>query len=625
MFSRRKREDIDFEEVLGDQWACGLGIAEAPLERRSIPIFGAIIVILGIIIIGRVGFLGLADHEFYSARAAANLSQVNKAVAPRGVIEDVNGKILADNKPIFFATLNVKDFLKDEGTQQPTFKLAEEVLGLNSGDLIDSVNNNNQGPAYDSIIIGSELSLEQVIKIKAANLSTLSVTNGFERQYTDGAVFSSVLGYTGVVDSNDLKRYPELTGRDFAGKVGLEVFYERYLRGQPGVTVKISDALGNIKEEREQSKPVIGQTLHLTIDADFQKYFYNRLQQGLTSLGRNVGVGLALNPQTGEVLALVNLPSYDNNIFGQTGKNEEKQALFDSPHQPLFNRAIGGFYNPGSTIKPLVGVAALEEKVIDPQTYIFSPGYMDVPNPYDPSKPTRFLDWRYQGDVNLASALAQSSNVYFYNVGGGSPYAQSSIKGLGITRLNDWWKKFHLGSALGIDLPGEANGFLPTPEDKKKKTGRNWLLGDTYNASIGQGDLLVTPIQLLSYIDSIANGGKIYRPFLVKDFNKPEVVTDLSSTINSILEVRKGMELAVTSPKGTAYLLHDLPFSVAGKTGSAQVKNNAQENAFFVGYAPTESPKIAILVLIENSKEGSLNTVPIAKDVLNWYYQNRVQ
>lgn len=625
MFLRRKREDIDFEEVLGDEWACDLGVAEAPLERRSIPIFGTIIIVLGLIIIGRVIFLGLADHDFYSARAAANLSQINKTTAPRGVMEDTNGKILADNKPIFFATLNVRDFLKDENKRQLALKLTWEVLGVDSGDLLDLVNNNNQGPAYDSIIVSSELSLDQVIKIQAANSSALSVVNGFERQYSEGPIFSSILGYTGVVDSSDLKRYPELTGRDFAGKVGLEAFYERYLRGQAGVTVKIRDALGNIKEERDQSKPIIGQTIHLTIDADFQKYFYKRLQQGLSSLNRNIGVGLALNPQTGEVLALINLPSYDNNIFGQTGKNKEKQELFNSPHQPLFNRAIGGFYNPGSTIKPLVGLAALEEKVIDPQTYIFSPGYMDVPNPYDPSKPTRFLDWRYQGDVNLASALAQSSNVYFYNVGGGSPYPQSSIKGLGITRLNDWWKKFHLGSALGIDLPGEANGFLPTPEDKKKKTGQNWLLGDTYNASIGQGDLLVTPIQLLSYIDSIANGGKIYRPFLVKDFNKPEMISDLSSTINSIIEVRKGMELAVTSPKGTAYLLHDLPFSVAGKTGSAQVKNNAQENAFFVGYAPANDPKIAILVLIENSKEGSLNAVPIAKDVLNWYYQNRIK
>jgi penicillin-binding protein 2 len=268
-----------------------------------------------------------------------------------------------------------------------------------------------------------------------------------------------------------------------------------------------------------------------------------------------------------------------------------------------------------------VGIAALEEGVISPQREIFSPGYLEIPNPYNPDKPTRYADWRYQGNVNLYSALAQSSNVYFYTVGGGA----GDIKGLGITKLRNWWQEFNFGVPTGIDLPGEAKGFLPSPEWKEKTQKRSWLLGDTYNVSIGQGDFLVTPIQLLSYIGAVANGGKIYRPYIVQELNQPKINKDLTGILSQIKEAQKGMRMGVTSPMGTSYRLNDLPFEVAAKTGSAQVKNNTQENAFFVGYAPYQNPKIAILVLIENSKEGSLNAVPIAKDVLSWYYENRLK
>jgi penicillin-binding protein 2 len=233
--------------------------------------------------------------------------------------------------------------------------------------------------------------------------------------------------------------------------------------------------------------------------------------------------------------------------------------------------------------------------------------------------------------VDLTSAIAQSSDVYFYVTVGGSPPVSTpllndpsdyGVKGLGINRLFMWWQTFGLGKPTGIDMPNEAAGFLPTPDWKEKKIGTPWLLGDTYNVSIGQGDLLLGPLQLINYLNAIANGGKLYRPFL-NAASTPVITKDISYLLPQIEEVRKGMRKAVASPKGTAYQLNDLPMPVCAKTGSAQVKNNAQENALFIGYAPCDNPKIAILILIENSKEGSLNAVPVARDVFNWYYINR--
>jgi penicillin-binding protein 2 len=390
---------------------------------------------------------------------------------------------------------------------------------------------------------------------------------------------------------------------------------------------------GQVLRQEQQSTPTIGNSITLTIDGGLQTDLYNELQSGLQSLGRQIGIGLAMDPQNGQVLALVNLPGYDNNILSQpSGNSAEIESLLTSPLEPLFNRVVSGFYNPGSTIKPLDAVGALKDGVIDSTREIFSPGYLMVPDPYNSSTPKKYLDWRYQGYVNMAAALAQSSDVYFYIVGGGSPAETTpelndpsdyGIGGLGITRLHEWWQTFGLGKTTGIDMPDESPGFLPTPAWKQKESGTPWLLGDTYNVSIGQGDLLLSPVQLLDYISAIANGGTIYRPYLNAS-STPYVNENLTYLLPQIQAVQQGMVEGVTAPLGTAYTLHNVPFSVCAKTGSAQIENNAEENALFVGYAPCNNPQIALLILIENSKQGSLNAVPIAKDVLNWYYENRM-
>jgi len=635
MLFKRKYTDLPIEESIGDTFENNLGIRESPLRPRYFTVVGFFVFGVVALVVGRVLYLGFSDLDFYRARAESNLSETNRLPAPRGLIIDAYGKTLAQNKPVFRSFLNVRDFLKNDEEQLKVLEAVLNIFGIKNDDLWKLIEEDNEKGSSNAVLLGENLNQEQIVEINRLNLSSISVVSGFSRVYPYGEVFSSVIGYTGVVDSDDLVNYPKLSGRDLIGKTGVEKIYESILQGEYGSFKKIRDAKGAVLEEKEEQQPKIGKSLRLTIDSDFQNYFYERLRSGLIGLGRRTGIGLALNPETGEVLALINFPNYDNNVFSDSTKGEERGELFLDSRQPLFNRAIGGYYNPGSTIKPLVGVAALEEKVINPQKYIFSPGFIDIPNRYNPDKPTRFLDWRYQGDVNMPLALAFSSNVYFYVVGGGSPYSGSSITGLGISRLRDWWQKFNLGKATGIDLPGEADGFLPSPEDKKKKTGTEWFLGDTYNVSIGQGDLLVTPIQLLSYIGAIANGGSVYRPYVAKELNQPKVISDLIFAKDSIGVIQGGMLEAVKNEKGTAHLLNSLSFPIAGKTGSAQVKNKAQENAFFVGYIPdsvskgvewstTNGSKIALLILIEDAKQGSLNAVPIAKDVLSWYYENRI-
>ncbi len=616
----RRRTEIIFEESLSDDWSGDLETIEVPLDNKPLLYVAVVVFALALAVAVRILFLGWIRADFYNQRVDVNLGKREIVVAPRGLISDRFGEVLADNTSVFSAYLAPQEYIRHPESQSETKSIAQKVLDIPEDQFQEIIAGRDLEKYAEPIPLLVDLTPAQVVALKEANLSTLLVQNGYRRNYPEGKFFSSVLGYVGLTTPADLARNPSLGHQDFMGKTGLELQYDERLRGESGLKIKIRDARGNVLEEQEKAKPVIGKTLRLTIDGDLQKYFYKTMSNALSSLGRTSGAALAMNPQTGEVLAMINFPVFDNNIFSSAGKKSEVKEVLSSEDKPLFNRIVSGAYSPGSTIKPLVAVAALKEEVVTPVRSIFSPGYLDVPNPYNPDQPTRFPDWRYQGYVDVYSAIAQSSNVYFYEVGGGF----GDIKGLGISRLKEWWQKFGLGKKTGIDLPHEAEGFLPDADWKEKSSGRVWRLGDTYNVSIGQGDLLTSPIQLLNYISAIANGGTLHKPILAND-SQSEVLMDLTYLAPEIKEVQKGMRQTVVSGMGTAHLLNDLPFQVAAKTGSAQIKNNTQENAFFVGYAPYDNPQIAILVLVENAKLGSLNAVPIGKEVLNWYYENRIK
>lgn len=616
-----KRSDLDFEEAISDSFAKDLDYLELPLSRKAFLLVSVLFFSVSLIIILKLLFFNAVKADFYKERAFMNVHKENLIPAYRGVITDRFGEVLVENASSFSIFLNVADFLKENSELDANLKLLSGILEIEEKEIHEKIENFDL-EKKSLVLLSRNVNPSQVISLKSANLPGVTVQDDFVRRYKDGPVFAHILGYDGAV------------------KVGLEAVYDEYLSGQDGVSLIFKDARGNVLDKKILREPVSGNSLQTTIDADLQRFFYNRLSSGLRSLGVNSGVGIAMNPQNGELLALVSLPSFDNNLFVSGGFSEEKRRLLNSFSKPLFNRAVSGVYNPGSTIKPLVALAALRENLISPQAQVFSRGYVEIPNPYAPEKPSRFVDWKPHGWVDLRSALARSSNIYFYFIGGGLPRSEfelvrgtEKIEGLGIKKLHKYWRDFLLDKKTGVDLPAESFGFLPDPEEKEKRTGQIWRIGDTYNVSIGQGDLLVTPLELLNFIASIANGGRIYQPHFVN--NGPiKISSDYSDWQKEIEEVRLGLRDAVAKWYGTANLLSSLPMASSGKTGSAQIENNTKTNAFFMGYAPAADenseenpdtkPQIAILVLIENAREGSLNAVPVARDVLEWYYYNRL-
>jgi len=594
-----------------------LGILELPLSKNAF----RLILTGGLVFIGlaffRVAYLNYWNGGFYAARADSNVMKSVTLPAVRGIIYDRYGKVLVQNESAYRVVLNIGMVNREKLDIEEMIYAVSPILEM-SADELWAIIKKADFEKTALVTLARNAGTGQVAAIKKMENKALEIQDDYRRQYPGGPAFAHLLGYTGILQYGDLK-----------GKSGLEKYYDDQMAGKDGERILYRTAKGEVLDEKLLEAPVHGNDLYTTIDADLQKYFYERLAGALRSLGRDIGVGIAMNPQTGEVLALVNVPSYDNNIFTDLSKKKERAQVLTAQFQPLFNRAISGTYTPGSVVKPIVALAALKEGVITPETEVFSAGFIEIPNPYNPDQPSRFLDWKAHGWVDVRSALARSSNIFFYSAGGGF----GDIKGLGIEKLKEYWKFFGFGEKTGIDTEGESIGFLPDLEEKEIRKNDIWRIGDTFNVSIGQGDLQVTPIQILAQISAIANDGKWERPFLVKDIgnesgtttiNGSETVRDFSGLSDEIYEVQEGMKDTIRKPYGTAYALSDLPFESAGKTGSSQVANNTRTNAFFTVYAPAENPQIAILVLIENAREGSLNAVPIGKDVLNWYYNNRL-
>ena len=374
------------------------------------------------------------------------------------------------------------------------------------------------------------------------------------------------------------------------------------------------------------SQPQPGQSLVLWLDAGLQRKASESLKRSIYNTGADAGAVVALDPDTGGVLALVSYPDFDNNLFSQGMTSEQWKKINNDPSNPLFNRAISGIgYPTGSTIKPLIGAAALEEKIIKPDTELYCPLELCIKNPWFPDKEDCFADWKYHGTSDIRRAIAESVNTFFYQIGGG----YEKFKGLGATKIKKWLQVFGWGSKTGIDLPKEGEGILPNLE-------KDWRIGDTYHFSIGQGSFSATPLQVAAAYAAIANKGKLYKPLVAKQVvdkernvvsqTEPKVVKELPVSVENLEVIREGMRQGVSSPDGSSFVLNSLPVEAAAKTGTAQTgKKDKYDNKDFLDswvgvFAPYENPEIVLVVVVEGVKEGQVAALPVAKEVLDWYF-----
>src|SRR3989344_4277725 len=493
-------------------------------------------------------------------------------------------------------------------------------LKKNNSEIENFIKNLNKN-STEPVLFKSNLDRETLLSLETNStvLPAIFINKETRRDYNDGGYFSHVIGYVGRVSSGDLNNDSYYSILDFIGKDGLEAQYEKELRGLPGKIAVSVNSENAILKTLIAKEAMPGNNLELSIDGDLQKLLTNAINAKMIQTNSTAAAAVVLNVKSGEIIALVSLPSFDFNsqAYGEIIKDKNK---------PLFNRAISGFYPAGSTIKPFVASAGLAENIIDPNSKIDDTlGYIRIENQYDPDIVYTYRDWKAHGFVDMRRAIAVSANVYFYTIGGG----YKSFKGLGINRIKKYLNIFGFGSNLGIDLPGEAPGLIPDPSWKKSAKNEGWFTGDTYNVSIGQGDVLVTPLQMASAIAAVANNGTLWKPKIVRKITdpdgqiikefKPEMIRNNFIDTDNLQIVREGMRGAVT--EGSAYLLNDLPIKVAGKTGTAQVTNTFRKtNAWFTGFAPYDNPEIALAIIVEGAGEGSTAAVQVAKEVFYWYY-----
>ncbi len=571
---------------------------------------------LVLVIMGASVKFSLFDHAGYATLALQNRSSNFSIPAPRGIITDSSGEPLVHNVPSFdllVVSKEIKPLLKDPTVLAPVAK----ALDLSVEELITRVTAESSSASVFSL--ATNMPKDQVLAVQYAETPGMYVVPDAQRSYLDGPMFSQLIGYIGKVNKEDLAKDPYYMLTDSRGRLGIESQYETYLRGDHG-RIFFGDAT-----DAANVDAVTGDSVQLNIDGELQRQLYTKAKSILGEAGLSRGAAVIQDPRTGAVLAMVSFPTFDNNDFVGGLSQQQYQSIFNNPARPLFNRVISGLYNPGSTIKPLMGLMGLEEKSITSRTTIQDCVSITIPNPYNPDVSYVFKNWRVDlGEFNLRRAIASSCNVFFFSVGGGF----GKIIGLGAEKIVHYLEATFANKILGIDLPGEEKGFVPTPDWKESNRGEPWYQGDTYNISIGQGDLSVTPLWLNTYVSAVANGGTLYKPQVAKrvsDVNgvtvkefKPDALGTMPFSAANLAEVKSDMEETVIS--GTAGLLKDLPVQAAAKTGTAEVVKGKSINSLFTVFAPAQNPEITMTVLVEGSASNQGYAIRIAHEVLKWYF-----
>jgi penicillin-binding protein 2 len=433
-----------------------------------------------------------------------------------------------------------------------------------------------------------------------------------ERSYYSSSGFGLLLGYVSAPAKDSSGYYWQ---DNFIGKDGVESFYNNFLTGVNGVRITETDVKGVIQSENIILPPTPGGNINLSIDAQIQKKMYESISNMAKNVGFQGGAGVLMDIKNGELLAMTSYPEYNSNVLSKGEDSKTISGYFSDKRKVFLNRTISGLYSPGSIVKPFLGYGALVENIISPLKVIFSNGSISIPNPYFPDKKSVFKDHGSFGYVDMRKAIAVSSDVYFYEIGGGF----ENQKGLGILNIDKYSKIFGIGEKTGINLRGEKEGVIPTPEWKIKTfKGDAWRVGDTYNTSIGQYGFQVTPIQMVKAISGIANLGSIYTPHITladKNFELPEIIP---IDKNMMKVIHEGMRMVVTEGTGTALNIPNV--KVAAKSGTAQVGvGNTNTNSWIVGFFPYENPKYAFALVMERGpKAASGNATRVMSEVIDY-------
>ena len=593
----------------------------APEFRRRTNLLMTVVSIAFLLLIGRISFLQIIQGERFTYLSENNRIRLKKIPGTRGMVFDRKGQLLIDSRPSF-DLLFVPEDAKEPET---TLRRLAGFLGRDEGELLGLLEENKGRPPFEEMVLGRDIDWRTLVAVETHQLDLPGVTLRIRprRSYLLNSMAAHLLGYMGEIGPKQLKaqKTKGYGMGDEIGQFGLERRWEELLRGRTGGQQVEVDALGRRVRVLHEAEDVPGHSVFLTLDRDLQETAYEALQ------GKQ-GAIVALEVNSGAILALVSTPAFDPNIFARGVTGEEWRALGQDRMHPLNNRAIQGQYPPGSAFKIVLAIAALEEKVIDPETPLQCHGSMAFGNRV-------FRDWKKQGHgaVDLHKGIVQSCDVYFYQLG----------QRIGIDRIAKYARALGLGEKTGIALDDEKPGLIPDTEWKMKRFGQPWFPGETPSASIGQGYVNVTPLQMANLMAMVANGGTRYRPWFVRRVESldgtlireygPEKIRSLELKENTLKHVRDALADVVNSGAGTGGHAKSNMVAIAGKTGTAQVAEMRggiikseqlpyllRDHAWFVAYAPAEKPVIAVATLVEHGGHGGAAAAPMAKKVIEKYF-----
>jgi penicillin-binding protein 2 len=587
----------------------------------------SVCIVLGLtsIVLFRYYDLQVNRHLDYVTNSNKNRIHIRSVAPTRGLIFDRHGQLLADNRPAF--TLNI--IPESAGDTDQLIARLDTLLTISEKDIARFKKREKRSKGFAPVPLKYNLTEQEraILAVNSHLLQGTEVSAQLMRFYPQRELLTHTLGYVGRINDREIKNIdPEsYRGTDFIGKIGLEKYYEETLLGKVGTEQVETDARGRVMRVLGKNDPVSGSNLTIHIDSQLQRV-------ALDALKDERGALVAIDVKTGGILSMVSTPSYDPNLFISGISQKQYDGLLNSPDRPLFNRALRGQYPPGSTVKPLFGLIGLQHKIYDIDYSIYDPGYFFMEGIKRPWRDHNADQGGHGYGVDLAEAIIESCDVFFYTTG---------VK-TGIDLLSKESALFGLGDITGIDLPGEKRGIMPTRVWKKDNRRQDWFNGDTINMSIGQGFMLTTPLQLAVMSARIASRGKTLVPKLLKSIDgkdiAPEFAPDLIEYDDKYWNyIHQAMVDVVHSKKGTARGISEgISYKLAGKTGTAQVisihekdkydsskiDKRKWDHALFVAFAPADNPQIALGLIVENGEHGSRTAAPIARKVIDTYLAN---